>query len=412
MANNSNIVVEWLRSLHLGQYAESFLDNGYDDLEICKQVGDPDLDAIGVFNPSHRSRLLGSVRALREEGAASVYFTLEEAMGGLVLHDEAETASGVSCMSVSSRNSSATGRPASESDKEGSGRSQPQHGSTVGGHVGPQGHSPAPSSAGSAHELGKYLDEYEEGKAELVRIPRSLLRKLLREKLLQDGIRLSHQPYSTSDGERGYLEGLASRYADLYRTHYADVLEHLELLRRREWADMSPRIRVLGHDESPTTPHTPHGQHGPGNLGLHQPIYVPGKYSPSSCLSDREEDEIYGLAGQGPPRPPVNPGYQTCLSPRSAYFYELPPNEAAGRGKKKTALSRLLRGFKTKGRERPGRRNMGHGLGHGAMGHHTLGHGRPVRGVPRRTLRRPSTGSNSKTPCGRRSAITRNTRRF
>ncbi|XP_034245112.1 uncharacterized protein LOC117647470, partial [Thrips palmi] len=370
MANNSNIVVEWLRSLHLGQYAESFLDNGYDDLEICKQVGDPDLDAIGVFNPSHRSRLLGSVRALREEGAASVYFTLEEAMGamgGLVLHDEAETASGASA--VSSRNSSATGRPASESDKEGSSRSQPQHpehGSTHGsthavgghghaghaGHVGPQGHSPAPSSAGSAHELGKYLDEYEEGKAELVRIPRSLLRKLLREKLLQDGIRLSHQPYSTSDGERGYLEGLASRYADMYRTHYADVLEHLELLRRREWADMSPRIRVLGHEESPTTPHAPHtpGRDGRDG-GLHQPIYVPGKYSPSSCLSDREEDEIYGLAGQGPPRPPVNPGYQTCLSPRSAYFYELPPNEAAGRGKKKTALSRLLRGFKTKTRE-------------------------------------------------------------
>lgn len=28
---------------------------------------------------------------------------------------------------------------------------------------------------------------------------------------------------------------------------------------------------------------------------LSQPIYVPGKYSPSSCLSDKEEDEIYGF---------------------------------------------------------------------------------------------------------------------
>lgn len=35
---SSNIVSEWLRSLHLAQYAESFVDNGYDDLEICKQV--------------------------------------------------------------------------------------------------------------------------------------------------------------------------------------------------------------------------------------------------------------------------------------------------------------------------------------------------------------------------------------
>lgn len=78
------------------------------------------------------------------------------------------------------------------------------------------------------------------------------------------------------DGERGYLEGLASRYADLFRTHYADVLDHLELLRRREWADMSPRIRVLGvGPDSPTTQ----------GHSLHQPIYVPGKYSVSTGSS-------------------------------------------------------------------------------------------------------------------------------
>lgn len=72
----SNIVCEWLRALGLAQYAESFLDNGYDDLEICKQVGDPDLDAIGVQTPQHRHKLLKSVRQLRENGAASVYFML------------------------------------------------------------------------------------------------------------------------------------------------------------------------------------------------------------------------------------------------------------------------------------------------------------------------------------------------
>ncbi|XP_033232421.1 uncharacterized protein SKIP isoform X3 [Drosophila pseudoobscura] len=74
----SNIVCEWLRALGLAQYAESFLDNGYDDLEICKQVGDPDLDAIGVENPSHRHKLLKSIRSLREKGAASVYFMLND----------------------------------------------------------------------------------------------------------------------------------------------------------------------------------------------------------------------------------------------------------------------------------------------------------------------------------------------
>lgn len=163
MANN--IVQEWLRSLHLEQYAESFIDNGYDDLEICKQVGDPDLDAIGVFNPVHRSRLLQSVKTLREEGAASVYLTLEE--------------SAVSKEECGSDNVSAH---SSRTGKERLGSSSP------GGF----------SSNESGQELTKYLDEYEEGKAELVKIPRIQLKLLLREKLVQDGIRLSNQPYSTS----------------------------------------------------------------------------------------------------------------------------------------------------------------------------------------------------------------------
>ncbi|XP_069681270.1 sterile alpha motif domain-containing protein 5-like [Periplaneta americana] len=174
---SSNIVVEWLRSLHLGQYAESFIDNGYDDLEICKQVGDPDLDAIGVFNPSHRNRLLQSVRTLREEGAASVYFTLEETAA---IHEDCQ------CDSSSARSSRTSSGHQGSSDKE---QQQQQ---------GVQRCSPASSSADSAQELGKYLDEYEEGKAELVKIPRLQLKLLLKDKLGQDGIRLSCQPYSTS----------------------------------------------------------------------------------------------------------------------------------------------------------------------------------------------------------------------
>jgi hypothetical protein len=59
--------------------------------------------------------------------------------------------------------------------------------------------SPASSSCSdSAQELGKYLDEYEEEKAELVKKPRLQLKLLLKDKLSQDGIRLSCQPYSTS----------------------------------------------------------------------------------------------------------------------------------------------------------------------------------------------------------------------
>ncbi|KAG8225461.1 hypothetical protein J437_LFUL004462 [Ladona fulva] len=169
MSTGSNIVAEWLRSLQLGRYAESFLDNGYDDLEICKQVGDPDLDAIGVFEPSHRSRLLHSVRALREEGAASVYFTLEEAAAAAAAGEDLTPGVGDLC-----------GPPALGSSDP------PSPALAGGGMVSPEG--------GAA----RYRDEYEEGKAELVRIPRPQLRMLLRERLDREGIRLSSRPYSTS----------------------------------------------------------------------------------------------------------------------------------------------------------------------------------------------------------------------
>ncbi|XP_025986369.1 SAM and SH3 domain-containing protein 1 isoform X2 [Solenopsis invicta] len=347
MTMASNIVVEWLRSLHLGQYSESFIDNGYDDLEICKQIGDPDLDAIGVFNQKHRARLLQSVKTLREEGAASVYFTLEETVDN-------------SCDNVSSK-SSRTSSDRPPSDKE------------------TQRASPTASSSSGGQELTKFADEYEEGKAELVRIPRMQLRMLLQEKLRHDGIRLACQPYTTPEGERGYLEGLASRYADLFRTHYGDVLEPLEELRRRE-TNASTRMP----NTQLTTSHS-------------QPIYVPGKYSPSSCLSDKEEDEIYGfgygvfsrqmlqhrqqklaLATQNTTTAVTPSGpqttYQSCLSPRSAFFYEFPPNEQGqNTSKKKTTFSRLLRGLKTHRKEKQGQQAQS-----------SPRHGRARMGVPQR----------------------------
>jgi len=76
--SSENIVSEWLKSLGLSQYADSFQDNGYDELELCKQIDQPDLDAIGVEHALHRKILLDSVMTLRSEGATAVYFTLEE----------------------------------------------------------------------------------------------------------------------------------------------------------------------------------------------------------------------------------------------------------------------------------------------------------------------------------------------
>lgn len=76
--SDQNIVREWLKALDLEPYYESFVDNGYDDLEMCKQIGDPDLDAIGVRVPKHRQLIKGAVRTLLEKGGTSVYISLEE----------------------------------------------------------------------------------------------------------------------------------------------------------------------------------------------------------------------------------------------------------------------------------------------------------------------------------------------
>ncbi|XP_054724528.1 sterile alpha motif domain-containing protein 5-like [Uloborus diversus] len=76
--SDHNIVLEWLKSVELDEYFESFVDNGYDDLEMCKQIGEPDLDAIGVTKSKHRDVIRKAIRTLREKGGTSVYLSLEE----------------------------------------------------------------------------------------------------------------------------------------------------------------------------------------------------------------------------------------------------------------------------------------------------------------------------------------------
>ncbi|XP_055526200.1 uncharacterized protein LOC129718959 [Wyeomyia smithii] len=315
----SNIVCEWLRALGLGQYAESFLDNGYDDLEICKQVGDPDLDAIGVQNPQHRSKLLKSVRLLREKGAASVYFQLND-----------------------------------------------------------------PKSL-----LSDNSDSLERDSSPLML---SELEALLAEQLKADGVCLTAHPYSTPDGGRGHLEGLASVYCEMLMAPFGEVLAALEDARLRVWSERSPHSSS-GGSGAHRAGHRGNSCHGGLPNSHSQPIYVPGKYSPSSCLSDKEEDEIYGFGyGVFAPRVarttlqqhqqqqqqsqqnqqqqsqtstnvPANSAavQQSCLSPRSAYFYEFPPTDGRETSKKRTTLARLLRGLKTVNRRDRSNPNNGTG---------------------------------------------------
>ena len=76
----SSTVEDWLRSLGFIHYTQAFLDNGYDELEICKEIGKEDLDAIGVRNSKDRKDIINAVERLKQSGTA-VYFVLE-AEGG------------------------------------------------------------------------------------------------------------------------------------------------------------------------------------------------------------------------------------------------------------------------------------------------------------------------------------------
>ncbi|XP_055982251.1 sterile alpha motif domain-containing protein 5 [Sorex fumeus] len=156
----TNIVYEWLKALQLPQYAESFVDNGYDDLEVCKQIGDPDLDAIGVLAPAHRRRILEAVRRLREQDAAAagLYFTLEPQPPAVP-----RVRRGEPC-----------GEPATHAPRGD-----------------PRGQTPAPPRA-----------------RELVSYPKLKLKIMIRDKLARDGIHLSKPPYSRKVSMAGILEYL------------------------------------------------------------------------------------------------------------------------------------------------------------------------------------------------------------
>lgn len=67
-------VEDWLRSLGLICYAQSFYDNGYENLDICRQIEEQDLDVIGIKNVKDRSDIIAGVCRLRQK---PIYFELE-----------------------------------------------------------------------------------------------------------------------------------------------------------------------------------------------------------------------------------------------------------------------------------------------------------------------------------------------
>ncbi|XP_053397792.1 uncharacterized protein LOC123553034 isoform X2 [Mercenaria mercenaria] len=188
---SDNIVENWLKSLDLAKYTQQFLDNGYDDLEICKQVGDPDLDAIGVEPSDDRLRLLDAVKTLKEKGGTAVYLTLEDEEKKIPKY--------------------APVRPTLDN---------------LVTDVPP----PSPSPAGG---LDAEADSQLQRSSDLIVYPKLQLTLVIRDKLQDDRIDLASPPYTAQNLAPCWssLTALAIKYASELRTCVEDVLDRLEDLR-------------------------------------------------------------------------------------------------------------------------------------------------------------------------------------
>ncbi|XP_056624610.1 SAM and SH3 domain-containing protein 1 isoform X3 [Triplophysa dalaica] len=198
MDHGATIVYEWLKTLQLCQYVESFVDNGYDDLEVCKQIGDPDLDAIGVLTPHHREKVLRAVERLRDEDKKvkpGLYFTLEPLPHGTYPHTSHFSDCRQKC--TKSWVNSTWDKPRS----------------------------------GLSGDI-KALEDHE---AQVV-YPKLKLKIMIRDKLVKDGIDLCKMPFSYKDGSLANIEDLAQEYSEYYSTSYSDVSDRMEELRKRRVA--------------------------------------------------------------------------------------------------------------------------------------------------------------------------------
>ncbi|XP_059211711.1 SAM and SH3 domain-containing protein 1a isoform X2 [Centropristis striata] len=218
-SNGPVIVYEWLKTLQLAQYVEAFVDNGYDDLEVCKQIGDPDLDAIGVYIPHHRQRIHDAVRRLKDEAnetASGLYFTLEPMPPAAEIY----TSHMVDQYESKLRGSKSWTEP--NSDRVG----------RNGGYMGAQRN----LTLGNRRELVIY--------------PKLKLKIMIRDKLIRDGINLSKPPYSNKDGSLGNIDDLAQEYSEYYNTCFSDVNDRMEELRKRR---VSQELDMEKQDQSSTS---------------------------------------------------------------------------------------------------------------------------------------------------------------
>lgn len=334
-SERNNIVEDWLRSLNLVHYTQAFIDNGYDDLEVCKQIGEADLDAINVRKPSHREKLLHAVQVLREEGGTAVYFTLEETEdsgtsprtsvnlgtggggGGGLLQSGGDSSgtrpkplnsvNGNECTDTSKKTGSSVTEPekdpsmavagsmitkvpsSSTTPQTPSGKpplvkalteptlqlSPTQAGGGVGGGVVGGADGGFGVGGGGLNGAARRMDAYDVGKSALLTYTRIQLRNILNDKLYEDEVYLANPPYTTQEGLicRSSVLALAIKYAEQLQTHIGHVLDGLEEL--WEYAH-SPTHYSPVQGSIPLHPMygapAPHYGYGLGQRGLPPPL--------------------------------------------------------------------------------------------------------------------------------------------
>ncbi|TMW41929.1 hypothetical protein DOY81_012991, partial [Sarcophaga bullata] len=166
---------------------------------------------------------------------------------------------------------------------------------------------------------------------------------------------------------------------------YEDVLDAIENARSAKWRERHMRMATSGTNSGNTgTLRRGNSSGASGSFGMgvsamitgnianqailpsshSQPLYVPGKYSPSSCLSNREENEIYSYAQNElvnrMARSVIDSKSSVNLSSgmqhsypgaRSNFFYEFAATEGRNKHKRRTVFARFINGLRQTGDE-------------------------------------------------------------
>ncbi|GAB6032844.1 SAM and SH3 domain containing 1 [Chamberlinius hualienensis] len=326
MSSAENIVKNWLQALKLSSdYGEKFIDNGYDDLEICKQIGEPDLDAIGVVNCLDRESIIRAVQELKERGGTAVYYMIEEAN----LDNDEINLDNENINEDDDKNEEEVVKNNDDNDMQLDKLGDEDESNQI--------------ETKAINRAMQFKDEYEEGKAHLANISHLQMKRIIMTKLIEDDIELSKVPYTKENGSPGYLGDLANSYARDLGFHPREVEEQLEELR---WQQLEEML-------------IPNLKHSHPRAAFSAVTYTPGKYLPSSCLSYQEEDEIYvcghSVCDQRQIRPDSHSSCDTVYKTDGGLYENLILQsedirecQADSLHKKKMSLTRLFRSLGSK----------------------------------------------------------------